>query len=465
MGEDPGATLRARRPDRHRIRVVPDGLHGTGGRRLAAMTTTPPEAPADAPQGPGPDPYHGGPRASGEEIRDLGRLRRTIGPDRRIAGVAGGVARHLDIDPVILRVAFVVLVFFGGAGLILYVACWLLVPQDGSESAPLRLDERSRSVALIGIGVLAVLALLGDSLGQLEFPWMLVVIALITLIVLTSLDRRRDHPRPTAPPVPHQQGDSGELVPTSSYSAAVAAPGSTVPPRHAQPSYLPADRVPNPRRRGPILFWFTLALSALGIGVLGIVDLAGAPVADSAYPALVVAACGVMLLVGAFFGRAGGLILVGLLAALGMVGATASDHWDQHNVLRPTTAAQVDERYEMGAGELTLDLTGVSDLEALDGRVVRMEAGAGRIEVVVPEGVDVDVDARAGLGNIILFGEELDGAGIETSGSHDGGTDVPEVTLDIQVGMGEIDVHAEEPPAGPAEPAEPADPVTPGAPQ
>ena len=47
--------------------------------------------------------------------------------------------------------------------------------------------------------------------------------------------------------------------------------------------------------------------------MLGIVDLAGAGVADAAYPALAVAITGVMLLVGAFFGRAGGLILVGLV--------------------------------------------------------------------------------------------------------------------------------------------------------
>ena len=67
-----------------------------------------------------------------DEIRDLGRLRRSP-HDRKVAGVAGGLARHLDIDPIILRVAFVVLVFFGGAGLILYGACWLLVPEDGTD--------------------------------------------------------------------------------------------------------------------------------------------------------------------------------------------------------------------------------------------------------------------------------------------------------------------------------------------
>ena len=42
-----------------------------------------------------------------------------------------------------------VLVFFGGAGLILYGACWLLVPEDGADRAPFNLDERTRTVALI----------------------------------------------------------------------------------------------------------------------------------------------------------------------------------------------------------------------------------------------------------------------------------------------------------------------------
>jgi phage shock protein PspC (stress-responsive transcriptional regulator) len=81
-----------------------------------AMTTTPPEAPS-GPAGPDGHGPHDGPRVSGEEMRDLGRLRRTT-HDKKVAGVAGGLARHFDIDPVIVRVAFVVMAFFGGAGLI-----------------------------------------------------------------------------------------------------------------------------------------------------------------------------------------------------------------------------------------------------------------------------------------------------------------------------------------------------------
>ena len=92
------------------------------------MTTTPPEAPVRPVRRDPPDDAaaRGSTR---DEIRDLGRLRRSA-TDRKVAGVAGGLARHLDIDPLILRVAFVVLAFFGGAGLILYGACWLLVPEE-----------------------------------------------------------------------------------------------------------------------------------------------------------------------------------------------------------------------------------------------------------------------------------------------------------------------------------------------
>jgi phage shock protein PspC (stress-responsive transcriptional regulator) len=410
-------------------------VRGPRGAQACGMTTTPPEAP------PEPGPYDGGPRATGEEIRDLGRLRRTSGPDKRIAGVAGGLARHLDIDPVILRVAFVVLVFFGGAGLILYGACWLLVPQDGDDKAPIHLDDRSRTVALVAAGVIAILALLGDSVGGLDFPWPLAIIALIALVALTTLDRRRERPRPTAPAVPHQQ------VPGTNEFQPTTAPGSTWAPPAPTTTWTPPPRVPNPRRRGPILFWFTLALAALGIGVLGIVDLAGAPVANAAYPALVVATCGVMLLVGAFYGRAGGLILVALLATLGMVGAAAADHIDDPERIHPTTASAVHDRYELGAGELVLDLSDVSDLAQLDGRTIRLQAGAARLEVVLPTDLDVSVDASVGLGHTVLFGEEQDGGGIDTSTAYDGGVTVPELRLDIDLGLGEVDVHTVDQPA------------------
>src|SRR5262249_1607506 len=215
------------------------------------MTTTPPEAPAGPPP---PPPSDGdGPRVTREELKQLGRIRRTVGPDRKIAGVAGGLARHLDIDPVILRVGFVVLVFFGGAGLIAYGACWLLIPEDYSLRRPLGLDERNRGIALIGAGVLAGIVMLSGTLGNDWFPWPVAIIGVIVFLVLGPADRAK--PRPTAPPVPHVPDPAtGAFTP--------AAPGSYAPPptyvAPPPPAYAPVPR--NPRRRGPILFWFTMAL-------------------------------------------------------------------------------------------------------------------------------------------------------------------------------------------------------------
>src|ERR1044072_3988853 len=99
------------------------------------MTTTPP----DTSQQPGPAP-DSGPRVGWDDIRDIARLRRSR-PGLRVAGVAGGLGRHLDIDPVILRVEFVVLTFFGGVGLLLYIALWLLLPEDGRDWAKLKLGR------------------------------------------------------------------------------------------------------------------------------------------------------------------------------------------------------------------------------------------------------------------------------------------------------------------------------------
>src|SRR5512139_1421863 len=157
-------------------------VRGCAREQAGAMTTTPPEAPAGPPPADGPPP--GGPRVSGDDIKDLGRLRRSA-TDRKVAGVAGGLARHLDVDPIILRVAFVVLVFFGGAGLILYGACWLLVPDEHDDRAMVSLDDRSRTVALLVVGVLAALALVGDSWGVIWFPWPIALLALVVWLVLS----------------------------------------------------------------------------------------------------------------------------------------------------------------------------------------------------------------------------------------------------------------------------------------
>ncbi len=400
-----------------------------------AMTSTPPPPlPPDQPEAPPSDP---GPRVDRDQVRDLGRLRRTV-DDRKVAGVAGGLGRHLDIDPLVLRVAFVALVFFGGAGLIVYGACWLLVPEDGRERAVISLDERSRSVALLVAGAIGALALVGDSWGAFWFPWPLAIVALVALWLLTRNNNatpKPSWPASMTPPPPAVPGtyDAPVTTPYPAYDPAAYSPGPTYP------AYTPPPR--NPRRRGPILFWFTLALIALCEGLLGIVDLAGVDVPDSAYAALAVGITGLMLLVGSFFGRAGGLILVGLISTMFLVGATVSDNWDGDNRTEtPTSAAAVDSRYQIGAGELVLDLRDVVDVDRLDGRTIELEGGVGRLQVILPRDLAANIDADVdGPGNITVFSQEHGGIDISKS-LVVGSPQDPEISIDAQLGVGQIEV-------------------------
>ena len=55
--------------------------------------------------------------------------------DRMLAGVAAGLARYFGVDATIVRIAFVVLTVFGGAGIPLYLAGLLLMPDEGSDQS------------------------------------------------------------------------------------------------------------------------------------------------------------------------------------------------------------------------------------------------------------------------------------------------------------------------------------------
>ena len=126
----------------------------------------------------------GGASKQAEDVPiNLGQLRRSRS-DKHVAGVAGGLAQLFDIDPIVVRVAFVVLAFFGGAGLLLYLGFWFFVPLEDDERTPFSMDDRSRSFALYLVLGLAVLVLLGATIGHFHAPWFVAVIAAIALLVL-----------------------------------------------------------------------------------------------------------------------------------------------------------------------------------------------------------------------------------------------------------------------------------------
>jgi phage shock protein C len=82
-----------------------------------AMNTTAarPEAPAG---------HHTGPQPLSRPAQD-----------RMVAGVAAGIARYLGLDVTVVRIVLAVLAIAGGAGLPLYLAGWLLIPEEGSEQS------------------------------------------------------------------------------------------------------------------------------------------------------------------------------------------------------------------------------------------------------------------------------------------------------------------------------------------
>jgi phage shock protein PspC (stress-responsive transcriptional regulator) len=55
--------------------------------------------------------------------------------DRKISGVAGGLASYLKIDPLLVRIGFAVSTLFTGAGLVAYAVMWALVPSDDAPAA------------------------------------------------------------------------------------------------------------------------------------------------------------------------------------------------------------------------------------------------------------------------------------------------------------------------------------------
>ncbi len=103
------------------------------------------------------------------ETRPQPLLRRSRA-DKVIAGVAGGLAQYFGIDPVLLRIAFVLLAF-AGPGVILYIIAWIVMPlePEGAEPPPPRSPHAANAVRLLIGGILVALG--GLALINEFVPW------------------------------------------------------------------------------------------------------------------------------------------------------------------------------------------------------------------------------------------------------------------------------------------------------
>jgi len=146
----------------------------------------------------------------------------TRDPGRAVlGGVAAGFGRYLDVDPVLVRLAFVILLFANGLGLLLYLASWALMPKEGLAAgspgvgdafagARDAAEEAARAISrsaedaggarlVIGYGLMALgVVLLLNNLDWIRWPhwarfevlWPIVLVGMGAGLVHRSLRRK-----------------------------------------------------------------------------------------------------------------------------------------------------------------------------------------------------------------------------------------------------------------------------------
>jgi len=346
-----------------------------------------------------------------------------------LGGVAGGLGDYFNIDPLLVRIAFVGLMIFGGAGLVLYVAGWLLIPADGRDRSSVesffaRLGLTPQRLAWIALAVIVFIIIANvpiggpiDGSGSIfigPLPgmnpaafWALVII--VTGIVLL---RRRE-----------------------GTSAAAATPTAVE---------LPAASVAKapPRPRSP-LAWYVSAAVLLAVGVLAVVSqVAEREVSPGQFFGAALGVLGIGLVVGAWWGRARILILlVILLAPMGIVASFLTAPLEGgvgDHTFAPVTAAEVQHEYRSLGGRLTLDLSQLTTSP----RDIHIAASVafGQLQVILPEGASIEIHTQVGAGDVMVLGSQdvgtsLDGVFIRRHLNR------TTYILDLEAGIGEVYVR------------------------
>lgn len=342
--------------------------------------------------------------------------------DKVVAGVSGGLARYFDVDPVLFRIGFVVVTLMGGSGLLLYLAGWLLIPEeDASESVGQRFVHDSDTLKV----VLVIAAIV------LVVPWMVVsafagfgevdgiAIPLLVLgaaVLWMSRDRH----------------DEEHHAPPTEQAPAPPAAGATPPP--------PPPPRPPTRRRGPSITRIVLSVLLVAGGVAALLEQAGAMEVDTLpFLAFALVVVGAGLTVGWRWGRTGGLIPMGVVLTVALsIGAAGDGVFDAgigEDVNRPTSVAELDDEYRLGIGELVVDLSGLPELRGT--HAIEARVGIGQVTVMLPADVGYQIEASAGMGSVNLLGQEDNGFGPEATASG-GGRGL--LVIDVRSGIGEVTV-------------------------
>jgi phage shock protein PspC (stress-responsive transcriptional regulator) len=362
-----------------------------------------------------------------------------------IAGVASGLGDYFSVDPVVFRVGFVLAAFLGGVGILVYGLLWWFTPASPARAAGSTLEPRSerlrRSLREAPVWVGVALAALGAIViaGQLHVAgkggvWGLALIALGVLLFRQG--------RGEQPAVDGLASDASatDTLPMVSPGEASLLPTGPAPRLEAAPSR------PHPRRERSPLGWITIGAMLVAVGAAALLDGGGAVHFSAAqFLALPLAILGLGLLAGAWWGHARWLIVIGLLLVPPTLGASLIDVPVQggfgDRFVRPLAFEDVQPAYRLVAGQMVLDLRGVVfDAQPLS---VTATAVAGRILVLVPPDVSVQVHARTGAGEVSLFGQTYDGLRVDverTFTSPISPASFAVLVLELEASFGQVEV-------------------------
>lgn len=221
-----------------------------------------------------------------------------------------------------------------------------------------------------------------------------------------------------------------------------SAPGSSTAQPTAVSTAVPTGAInhPAPKRTpwSPTLLFLTLGALAINWGVLWIINITAFPVDPPAYAVSSLAIIALGLLVGSKFGDAGILIPIGLIATAALAITSVFPHQTSGQVtIAPLTVAELPDLIEFGAGELTVDLSQLTEEDALDGESLTISSGAGQVRVILPPGVEPEMNLSSFIGVVSTpLGENAGiGVGVETLGSTD---DAFAIRIDHNFGLVEV---------------------------
>ena len=373
---------------------------------------------------------------------------------RKVAGVALAVARRYDIDPTLVRIAFVVAAATG-VGAALYIAGWFALPdeRDGSRGS------RVHPLWIVGL-VIASATSVGGLFGN-RGQWLvglLIAGVLLYLLHQSRADRGLPGAAPTAttagagPAVSLRKGEPQDEAPgpvPPAWDPLGAAPFAWDLP---EPSPVPGPAEPRPRRAPVTAVTLGLALLATA-GTAAVLLMLGRFGVTSA-PVLLGVALGVVglgLLAGSFLHAGRGLIPFALVLSALTWGALSAplDRIPSGDVgdvqVTPITVSQLQPDYRRGFGDVTLDLRKLDLSGSTADLPLSIETGLGDVTVRLPANTDVRFTADAGLGDIGFEQQQVSGDPsahlTATSLGADSVASGRMLVLDVHAGAGDVAVR------------------------